>query len=454
MEMLSTYRQFIERQALWSVGDRVLLAVSGGPDSVAMAELTARLGVEFGIAHVNFGLRGQESDGDEDFVRQLAHKYHVPIYVMHADTTRYADMKGISIEMAAREIRYTEFARIMANDGYNVTAVAHHRDDAIETFFLNLLRGSGIRGLTGMRVRNGKVVRPLLCFSRADIEAFLTINGLDYRTDSSNRENEYARNKIRNIVLPIIDEISDNARQSITESIGYLGMAKRVYDNAIENVAASVLSESNGAIIADIPGILGYVEPECLLYEILSRYGFGKMQCREVFRQLTGESGKIFYSNTHRLVKDRNTLIISNLNDVKADTDRTQIVLGRADVDAGMLDIHTWHLRMEVIECDEFVPERDSKTAYFDIDKLSFPMTVTGWERGDCFVPFGSSCHKKLSDLFIDQKLSLGDKSKVEILRCGGKILWVIGIRASNYYRVTPSTRQILKMTATPIALP
>ena len=452
MEMLATYRQFIERQGLWNVGDRVLLAVSGGPDSVAMAELTARLGVEFAISHVNFGLRGEESDGDEDFVRQLAQKYNVPIFVTHADTTRYADMKGISIEMAAREIRYAEFARIMANDGYDVTAVAHHRDDAIETFFLNLLRGSGIRGLTGMRVRNDKIVRPLLCFSRADIEEFLTINGLDYRTDSSNLENEYARNKIRNIVLPIIDEISENARQSITESIGYLGMAKRVYDNAIDNAAASVISENNGAIVVDISGILGFVESECLLYEILNRYGFGKMQCREVFRHLTGESGKIFYSNTHRLVKDRNTLIISNLNDVKADNGRAPVMFRRSDVDAGRLDTHSWHLKMELIVCDEFTPERDPKTAYFDMDKLCFPMTVTGWERGDSFVPFGSSCHKKLSDLFIDQKLSLGDKNKVEILRCGGKILWVIGIRAGNHYRVTPTTRQILKITATPIS--
>ena len=278
MDVLATYRQFVERQGLWKAGDRVLLAVSGGPDSVAMTELTARLGIEFGISHVNFGLRGEESDGDEAFVRELAKRYNVPIYVTRADTMRYASMKGISVEMAAREIRYAEFERVMDKNGYNVVAVAHHKDDAIETFFLNLLRGSGIRGLTGMRVRNGRIVRPMLCFSHAEIENFLEENHFTFRTDSSNLENEYSRNKIRNIVLPTIDSVSDTARASITESIGYLGMAKRIYDDAINKAIASVVREENSNIVADIPGILDFAEPECLLYEILSRYDFGKMQ--------------------------------------------------------------------------------------------------------------------------------------------------------------------------------
>ena len=452
MDMLATYKQFVERQGLWEAGDKVLLAVSGGPDSVAMMELTARLGMEFGISHVNFGLRGSESDDDEAFVRQLAKKYEVPIFVTRVDTMRYVSLKGISIEMAAREIRYAEFDRIMDNYGYNVVAVAHHKDDAIETFFLNLLRGSGIRGLTGMRVRNGRIVRPMLCFSHAEIEEFLAENDLKFRTDSTNRENEFARNKIRNLVMPVIDDVSENARSSITESIGYLGMAKRIYDDAIDKAVASVLKQDGESFIADIPGILAFVEPKCLLYEILVRYDFGKVQCREVFRQLNSESGKIFYSNTHRLVKDRDSLIITHLNDVETLNGRKPIMLRRSDIDKGVLHTNAWNLRLEVIVRDAFAPERDPLTAYYDIDLLCFPMTVTGWEKGDSFVPFGSNCHKKISDLFIDQKLSLADKDRVEILRCGGKILWVIGIRASNYYRVTPSTRQILKITATPIA--
>ena len=446
--MLATYKQFVERQGLWEAGDRVLLAVSGGPDSVAMMELTACLGIEFGVSHVNFGLRGEESDGDEAFVRQLAKKYDVPIYVTRADTMRYVSMKGISVEMAAREIRYAEFERIMDRHGYNVVAVAHHQDDAIETFFLNLLRGSGIRGLTGMRVRNGRVVRPMLCFSHAEIENFLVENHFTFRTDSSNLENEYSRNKVRNIVLPAIDSVSDTARPSITESIGYLGMAKRIYDDAIDKAIASVVREENSTIIADIPGILGFVEPECLLYEILSRYDFGKMQCHEVFKKLTSGSGKVFYSNTHRLVKDRNTLIISHLNDVATISGRQTIMLQLPDIDKGVLETHSWRLQFELMDCDSFAPERDPLTVYFDMDLLCFPMTITGWEKGDSFVPFGSHCHKKLSDLFIDQKLSLGEKDRVEVLRCGGKILWVIGIRAANHCRVTQSTSQILKITA------
>lgn len=449
MDMLATYKQFVERQGLWELGDKVLLAVSGGPDSVAMLELTARLGVEFGISHVNFGLRGEESDGDEAFVRGLAKTYNVPIYVTRADTMRYVSMKGISVEMAAREIRYAEFERVMDKNGYNVVAVAHHQDDAIETFFLNLLRGSGIRGLTGMRVRNGRIVRPMLCFSHAEIENFLAENRLSFRTDSSNLTNEFSRNKVRNTVLPAIDDISDTARQSITESIGYLGMAKRIYDDAIDKAIASVVREENSSVIADVPGILAFVEPECLLYEILSRYDFGKAQCREVFRKLESGSGRIFYSNTHRLVKDRNTLIISHLNDVETVSGRKPVMLRPSDIDRGVLETHSWRLQFELMERDAFTPERDPMTAYFDMDLLCFPMTITGWEKGDCIVPFGSHCHKKLSDLFIDQKLSISEKDRVEVLRCGGNILWVIGIRAANHCRVTPSTSQILKITAT-----
>ena len=448
--MLATYKQFVERQGLWTAGDRVLLAVSGGPDSVTMMELTARLGVEFGISHVNFGLRGAESDGDEAFVRGLAKQYDVPVYVTRVDTMGYVKVKGVSVEMAARDIRYAEFDRIMDVEGYAVTAVAHHKDDAIETFFLNLLRGSGIRGLTGMRVRNGRIVRPMLCFSHAEIENFLAENRLTFRTDSSNLGNEFARNKIRNLVLPVIDGVNENARPSINESIGYLGMAKRIYDDAIDKAVASVLKQDGASFIADISGILNFVEPECLLFEILGRYDFGKAQCREVFRQLTSESGKIFYSNTHRLVKDRNSLIITHLHEVATVNGRLPIMLHRADIDKGFFDTHVWHLKMEIIDCDAFAPERDPFTAYFDFDTLCFPMLVTGWERGDTIVPFGSRRHKKLSDIFIDQKLTLGDKERVEILRCGGVILWIIGLRPSNYCRVTPRTTQILKITATP----
>ena len=184
------------------------------------------------------------------------------------------------------------------------------------------------------------------------------------------------------------------------------------------------------------------------MYEILSRYDFGKMQCHEVFKKLTSGSGKVFYSNTHRLVKDRNTLIISHLNDVATISGRQAIMLQLPDIDKGVLETHSWRLQFELMDCDSFAPERDPLTVYFDMDLLCFPMTITGWEKGDSFVPFGSHCHKKLSDLFIDQKLSLGEKDRVEVLRCGGKILWVIGIRAANHCRVTQSTSQILKITA------
>lgn len=448
--MLRKVRQYISDNQLFGDGDKVLLAVSGGPDSVAMADIMHRMHVRFGICHVNFQLRGADSDADEAFVRAMADRYRAPIYVLRADTKAYAHSHGISIEMAAREIRYSEFDRIMDQYGYRCTAVAHHQDDAIETFMLNLVRGAGIRGLTGIRVSNGRIVRPLLCMQRSDIELYLTDRGLDYRTDKTNLETDFARNKIRNLVLPVLEQINPSARKSISESLRYLGMAKELYASQIEQAKRETIPEALGTKKETkilIEKLRAFPEPECLLYEIASQYGFHKDQCASILRALDGESGKIFSSHSHRIIKDRDCLIISEL---QKPGNAGGVVLDIVANDSNIAQTCRHTLAITRIRREDFAPQRDPNVIYLDLRKLSkmgSRMEVSGWRDGDSMTTFGGK-RKKLSDIFIDNKLSINDKENAEILRCGNQILWIIGIRTSNHCRIDDDTTEILKITA------
>jgi len=445
--MLKKVKQHITDNQLFGERDKVLLAVSGGPDSVAMAHMLSRLHVKIGICHVNFHLRGKDSDGDEQFVRDMAQRLGAEIFVLEADTEKFAKDNGLSIEMAARDIRYAEFQRIMDQHGYACTAVAHHQDDAIETFVLNLTRGAGIKGLTGIKVRNQRIVRPLLCLTRQEIMQYIEQQHLPYRTDKTNLESNYARNKVRNLIMPILEQINPSAKNSISESLRYLAMAKHIYEQDIEKAMAKTISKTKQNTTISIPQLLRYTEPECLLYEIICQYGFGKYQCANILRGIEGESGRVYESKTHRLIKDREHLIIEETAS-KAQT-RQQIQI--EELKPGH-NISTPHhtLCISKIKPEDFCPERDAGTIYLDFDKLNamdLPLEITGWQPGDQMTVFGGK-RKKLSDIFVDSKLSISQKENVEILRYGSKILWAIGIRASNLCAVNKSTTNILKITA------
>lgn len=445
--MIRKIRQYIaDNNLLNPETDRLLLAVSGGPDSVAMADIIHRIGIRFAICHVNFQLRGADSDADEIFVRQLAKKYGVEIFAMRADTHRYAQEKGMSIEMAAREIRYSYFGRIMDQHGYTLTAVAHHQDDAIETLILNLTRGAGIRGLTGIRVKNNRIIRPLLCLSRGEIENYLKERNLDSRTDKTNLETEFARNKIRNLVIPILEQINPSARASISESLQYLGMAKTLYANSIDQAIQQTTSRDGQTLYIDIPKLKAYAEPGCLMYEIASQYGFHKAQCRDMLRGIDGESGKIFMSKTHSIIKDRNRFIVSQLTS----TPTAAATISEAQIASGHAETARHTITIETITPEQFAPRRDAGTIYLDyhkLMKLGMPIETGPWKNGDAITLFGGK-HKKISDILIDNKLSISDKQNVEIMSAQGRILWIIGIRPSNHCRIDDSTKLILKITA------
>ena len=445
--MLQTFIKYIAANRLATQDDHILLAISGGADSVAMLDLFAKAEYNFAIAHANFHLRGDDSNRDEAFVRSLAKKYGVDIFVKSFDTKSYAAEKHISIEMAARELRYAEFERIMNQHGFDSTAVAHHIDDAIETFMLNLLRGSGISGLTGMHPKNGRIIRPMLCFTRQEIEDYIKNNGLEYVTDVTNFENEFSRNKIRNCVVPYFEQINPSFRNSFADTFKYMSQVKDIYLEEIERQKSNMLANDNGCIRIDIEKLLQYPHRQAFMFEILHPYGFNKQQIEQIEGALTGESGKIFTSNSHQLIKDRKYLIINPLDCKKIES---PLLITKDRIGKGDLVWGDYRFNVEIIDNTPDVNLKcGNKTAFFDLDKLQFPLEIRHWQEGDTIVPFGRRQPKKLSDIFIDHKLSVVQKKRIAILCSGSDIIWAVEIRAAETCKVTSTTTHILRITNT-----
>ena len=444
--MLKTFNHYITSNHLASQGDKILLAISGGADSVAMLDLFVKAGYKVAIAHANFHLRGDDSNRDEAFVRALAKKYNVEIIVKSFDTKSYAADNHISIEMAARELRYYEFERIMDENGFAVTAVAHHTDDAVETFLLNLLRGTGIAGLTGMHEKNGRIIRPMLCFTRQEIEDYIKSNDLEYVTDITNFETEFSRNKIRNCVIPYFEEINPSFRNSFADTFKYLRQVKDIYFEEIERQKNNMLVNDNGGIKIDIEKLLQYPHRQAFMFEILHPYGFNKQQIEQIDGALMGESGKIFTSNTHQLLKDRKYLIISDLN---KNQNTSSLLITKADIGKEDLIWGDYTFKIDIIGNTPDVNLKcGNKTACFDLDKLHFPLEIRHWHKGDTIVPFGRKQPKKLSDIFIDNKLSVMQQERIAILCSGSEIIWAVGIRAADTFKVTSTTTRILRITS------
>lgn len=443
--MLQIFNNYIASHSLTDKSQKILLAISGGADSVAMLDMFAKNGYKFAIAHINFHLRGDDSNRDELFVRALAEKYGVEIFVKSFDTERYAKDNHLSIEMAARDLRYAEFNRLMDTYGFNCTAVAHHIDDAVETFMLNLLRGTGISGLTGMHHKNGRIIRPMLCFSRKEIKNYIHNNGLEFVTDRTNFETEFARNKIRNCVAPYFEEINPSYRNNFAETFTYLQQVKEIYYNEIEKQKQRITKTHGSETEISIPQLMQYPQKEALLFEILRNFGFNKTQVRQILIAAEAESGKSFSGNGYRLIKDRNTFIINKL---ETETQKTETLIYLENIQQGEYHDHNISLKFDIINHAEFNPTRDSNTAYFDLDCIKFPLVIRHWQSGDYIVPFGRKQTKKLSDIFIDQKLTLIEKGRVRVLCSDGIIIWAIGIRPADTFKVTSKTTRILRITS------
>ena len=433
--MKEQIQQYIIQHQLLSGEKPVVVGISGGADSVALLHILVSLGYKCIAAHCNFNLRGDESFRDEQFTIDFTKRLQVPLCKISFETNKYAQENRLSVEMAARELRYRWFEELLNTYDADAVAVAHHRDDSVETLLINLTRGSGLTGLTGIKPKNGNVVRPLLCVSREDIYAYIENNGLEYVTDSSNSSDIYTRNFIRLKVIPLLEEINPSVKASLARTANHLYDASLIYNHSIEEARRVIIQNNRLSISA----LLSFPAPATILYEMLKPYGFSRTVCESIFTVLEKDSGKIFYSSTHRLLKDRSDLLIDVLSG-----EESKAYLINLEDDNVDLPVE---LKPEIVVIKEdYQIEKDKKFAYFDFDKLSFPLVLRHWQEGDWFVPFGMKGKKKISEYFNDKKFSLFDKEKTWLLCSGQDVIWIVGERTDNRYRIEKTTKRVLKL--------
>jgi tRNA(Ile)-lysidine synthase len=445
--MLPEFKRYIELQGLCRFGERILLAVSGGVDSVVMAHLFAEAGYGCAIAHCNFELRGVDSDADEEFVRSLAGSLEIPVYVKRFEVDREVGEKGISVQMAARELRYAWFSELAEQHGYDAIATAHNMNDSVETVLLNLSRGTGIRGLTGIPPRNGKIIRPLLFSSRKEIEKHARSHHLAFREDSSNLETKYQRNKIRHDVIPSMEQINPGFIDTMAGNMKRMEEASAIFSHAVEQVREAIFERGTDGIRIHIDQLTRLTPLQTWLYELFSPFGFTRLQCEGIKDILDAESGRRYISPTHQLYKDRDRLILTankpeTFSRYYLDSPEKNSLLPFS-MDVEVMD------RLELGE----IP-RDPNTACLDYETLQFPLTIRHWLHGDYFYPLGMDQIKKLSDFFVDQKVPVPVKERTWILATGRNIIWIMGHRIDNRFRITDQTKRVLLLRFQPDVAP
>ena len=431
---LDKIRNYISSNGLLEDGTKVIVGVSGGADSTALLLILLRLGYRVHAVHCNFHLRGSESDRDQQFVTDLCNRLGVELEICQYNTQQYASDHGISIEMAARELRYADFERIMHKCGASAVCIAHHRDDSVETILLNLIRGTGIKGLTGIKPRNGHIIRPLLCVSREDIENWLNEIGQPYVTDSTNLETDYTRNKIRNQLLPLMRSINPDADNAVNDTAKHLQQTYAIYCKAIKSATDRIVTISGGITTISIPELNKEADTGAVLFEILSPMGFNSTQIEDIVASLSSQPGARFISATHQLIKERDFLTVSPIDDssFKPLTINLEPDTSSALPDGSVLTVATAHAGTPI--------SRLQSTATFDADLVKGPITIRPWQEGDWFIPFGMKGRKLVSDYLTDCKVSALERQKQLVATCRNDIIWVMGRRSDNRYRVTDKT--------------
>lgn len=436
--MLDRFVQFVKEKQLFEPHQKVLLAISGGIDSMVLLHLFEKSRFDYGIVHCNFQLRGDESDKDEEFVKNQVLIHGVPAFFETFETQEYAGLNGISIEMAARELRYEYFEKIRIENDFDFIATAHHQDDLIETFFLNLSRKTGIKGLSGIKEKTGKIVRPLLFASRNDIENYAHDNYIDFREDSSNNEVVFQRNFLRHKILPLFSELNPSFKKNILASVENLKDAEQVYSGFLSSEKSKVFTEHKNEKIINIDTLQNSSYPKILLLEILSEFNFNSSVVAEIFRSFSTDSGKQFFSKTHRVVKDRENLFISL---IKENGDKI-FYIEKDDIEL----FEPLDISIEKFPAEDFQIIKKSNVACIDLDEIEFPLLIRKWRQGDYFQPLGMTGFKKVSDFFIDQKIPIHEKENIWLLCSGKKIVWIMGHRIDNRFKITAQTRKALKI--------
>ncbi len=436
--MFNQFNQFVKQKQLFGSKQKVLLAISGGIDSMVLLHLFEKSGFDYGIAHCNFQLRGNESDQDMEFVKTQVLIHGVLAYFETFETKEYANIHGISIEMAARELRYNFFEKVRIENGFDFIATAHHQDDLIETFFLNLSRKTGIKGLTGIKEKAGKIIRPLLFASRGDIENYAHENYIEFREDSSNSEVVFQRNFLRHKILPLFSELNPSFKKNMLASIENLKEAELVYSGFLQVERGGVVSVNSTETVINIESLQKSSFPKILLLEILTQFNFNATVVNEINKSLSTDSGKQFFSKTHRLVKDRKELFISPIKE----EDNKIFYIEKEDIEL----FEPIDIVIEKLPAADFKIIKKPNVACLDFNEVEFPLLIRKWQQGDYFQPLGMTGFKKVSDFFIDQKIPIHEKENTWILCSGKKIVWIMGQRIDNRFKVLPETTKILKI--------
>ncbi len=416
---------------------KLLIAISGGLDSVVLTHLCRSLKLNISLAHCNFNLRGKESDADEVFVLDLADRLELEVFVEHFSTEDYAKTHKLSIQMAARELRYNWFFDLAEDLGFDYILTAHHADDNLETFLINLTRGTGLNGLTGIPKLNGNIARPLLPFSREQIEIFAKENNFKWREDSSNASDKYLRNKIRHHVIPVLKESNSELLENFKKTLENLNDTADIVEESLNAVAKRAMETiDDHQIKFKISEFKKVNNPKAYLYEMFKDYGF--TEWNDLVNLLDAQSGKFVVSETHRLLKDREHLILTERNHSENSEESSLVNFNDKKVSAPF----------GILLFDEIdtVSAIDRDLIYVDKNKLSFPLTLRHWKEGDYFQPFGMTGKKKLSKYFKDEKLSLVEKERVWLLCSNDDIVWIIGRRADERFKVTSETKAILRI--------
>lgn len=439
------FKEFLRTLPENAENDHFLLAVSGGPDSMAMTHLFLNAGLRISVAHCNFGLRAAESDREEQFVQAWMTEKSIPVYTQKFNTRSYAEEQGLSIQLAARELRYHWFEELRQQIGARWIATAHHLDDSRETLLINLLRGTGIAGLAGIPARTGNIIRPLLFATRQEIEDYLRMHNIPFVVDSSNLHADYLRNQLRLEIIPALRRAWPGWDASFADTLARLSFAAGVFRKKMQEEEKKRFVKSGDAWHISTSDLPPDEETAQLLYELLKGYGFNLDQTREMTQALSKTPGRLFLSNTHRITIERGFLELSPLREAE-----TELL---AEVFPETQQIHTGAYTLSFSKVDirdfrGFTPGNTS--AWFDFHKLSFPLIIRRWRQGDRIQPLGMKGWQKISDLFVQAKLTKAQKENLPLLCCADEVIWVPGLRSSERYKVDSHTRLILRVDLLP----
>jgi len=440
--MLSQTKEYIENQNLFPPSSRLLVAVSGGVDSMVCLNILHRLDYTCGVAHCNFHLRGLESDEDEIFVKSVSKQLKIPFYSQSFNTHEYADENGISIQMAARDLRYKWFESIRVAEQYDFLILAHHGDDSVETVLINMLRGTGLKGLTGIQPKSGSICRPLLSSNRKDILSYAKNSDITFREDSSNKKTNYTRNRIRHIIIPEFESINPSFSQTVLSNIEHLRQDEEVLDQKYTELIDDIVKYDDDDVILSIKSLSEIQHIHWFLYRFLSDYGFNSENVSSLIAALSDSPGKQFFSDEYSLIKDREFIYLTPR---KANIENEVILSDKVRSTSNPIS-----LEFSKITISKHSLSSNPNIASLDYHKISFPLKLRRWVYGDHFHPLGMSMSKKLSDFFIDEKIPRHKKDKMWILCSGDDIIWIVGLRIDNRFKITKETSTVFQISLNP----